>query len=269
VVRLKDSLEIRNLAVDVDGRHVLKDVNLMIEKGETHVLLGPNGSGKTTLLLSILGLSRYNIVRGEIIFKGKDITDLPTHERVKMGIGIAFQNPPVIRGVSLGTMLNICMGKKTAEITDEAVKLAKELNFSEDFLTRDVNYGFSGGEIKRSEIMQLIAQQPNFVMLDEPDSGVDIENMELIGRMMGKLLQRDLIPSKREKMGLIITHLATILDYIHADRAHVMLKGKIACSGYPREILAGVRRNGYEGCIRTCQENNNNTNDTNCNYNKV
>lgn len=254
VIKLKYSLEIRNLAVDVDGRHVLKDVNLMIEKGETHVLLGPNGSGKTTLLLSILGLSRYKVVRGEIIFKGRNIVDLPTDERVKMGIGIAFQNPPIIRGVSLNTMLNVCMGKKTTEITDDAVKLAKELNFSEDFLTRDVNYGFSGGEIKRSEIMQLIAQQPDFIMFDEPDSGVDIENMELIGKIIGKLLERDLIPSRRKKMGLIITHLATILDYINADRAHVMLKGKIACSGYPKEILDGIRKNGYERCIRTCQE---------------
>lgn len=254
VIKLKYSLEIRNLAVDVDGRHVLKDVNLMIEKGETHVLLGPNGSGKTTLLLSILGLSRYKVVRGEIIFKGRNIVDLPTDERVKMGVGIAFQNPPIIRGVSLNTMLNVCMGKKTTEITDDAVKLAKELNFSEDFLTRDVNYGFSGGEIKRSEIMQLIAQQPDFIMFDEPDSGVDIENMELIGKIIGKLLERDLIPSRRKKMGLIITHLATILDYINADRAHVMLKGKIACSGYPKEILDGIRKNGYERCIRTCQE---------------
>ncbi|RZN64917.1 MAG: ABC transporter ATP-binding protein [Candidatus Methanoliparum thermophilum] len=254
VIKLKYSLEIRNLAVDVDGQHVLKDVNLMIEKGETHVLLGPNGSGKTTLLLSILGLSRYKVVRGEIIFKGRNIVDLPTDERVKMGIGIAFQNPPIIRGISLNTMLNVCMGKKTTEITDDAVKLAKELNFSEDFLTRDVNYGFSGGEIKRSEIMQLIAQQPDFIMFDEPDSGVDIENMELIGKIIGKLLERDLIPSRRKKMGLIITHLATILDYINADRAHVMLKGKIACSGYPKEILDGIRKNGYEKCIRTCQE---------------
>jgi len=265
VVKLKDSLEIRNLAVDVDGRHVLKDVNLMIEKGETHVLLGPNGSGKTTLLLSILGLSRYRIVKGEILYKGKDITDIPTDEKVKMGIGIAFQNPPVIRGVSLGTMINICMNRKTDNITEDIINLAKELNFSNDFLNRDVNYGFSGGEIKRSEIMQLIAQQPDFIMLDEPDSGVDIENMELIGKMMGKLLQRDLIPSKRDKMGLIITHLATILDYIHADRAHVMLKGKIACSGYPREILAGIRKNGYERCIETCQEKNDKNYDKNCN----
>lgn len=202
VIKLKYSLEIRNLAVDVDGGHVLKDVNLMIEKGETHVLLGPNGSGKTTLLLSILGLSRYKVVRGEIIFKGRNIVDLPIDERVKMGIGIAFQNPPIIRGISLNTMLNVCMGEKTTEITDDAVKLAKELNFSEDFLTRDVNYGFSGGEIKRSEIMQLIAQQPDFIMFDEPDSGLDIENMELIGKIIGKLLERDLIPKQEKKDGI-------------------------------------------------------------------
>jgi len=251
---MKDMLEIKGLTVDVAGRCVLNDVNMIIEEGEAHVLLGPNGSGKTTLLLSILGFPRYKVKEGEIIFKGEDITDLPTSERVNRGIGIAFQNPPVIKGVNLGSMVNICMGEKTDEITERTLKLAGKMNLSEEFLERDVNFGFSGGEIKRSEILQLMAQRPDLVMLDEPDSGVDIENMELIGEMIGELMQRMEIPSRRKRMGLIITHLATILDYIHADRAHVMLGGRIVCSGIPEEILSGIKKNGYEGCMRMCRK---------------
>ena len=247
-------LEIRELTVDVAGRRVLNDVNMIIQEGEAHVLLGPNGSGKTTLLLSILGFPRYEVKEGEIIFKGEDITDLHTSERVKRGIGISFQNPPVIKGVNLGSMVNICMGEKTDEITEKTLELAGKMNLSEEFLKRDVNFGFSGGEVKRSEILQLIAQHSDFAMLDEPDSGVDIENMELIGKMIGELLQRDYLPSKRKRMGLIITHLATILDYIHADRAHVMLNGRIVCSGVPEELLSGIKKNGYEGCMRLCQK---------------
>jgi len=141
---------------------VLKGLDLIIEKGECHVLLGPNGSGKTSLLLGILGFPRYRVTGGRIVFNGEDITNLTTAERVKLGMGIAFQNPPVIRGIRLGGMVNLCRGDKSGEITDETRVLAKELHFTEEFLERDVNAGFSGGEIKRSEILQLIAQDPDF-----------------------------------------------------------------------------------------------------------
>jgi Fe-S cluster assembly ATP-binding protein len=117
-----------------------------------------------------------------------------------------------------------------------------------------VNAGFSGGEIKRSEIMQLMAQNPDFVMLDEPDSGVDIENMDLIGDMIGELLDRQIRPSKRTASGLIITHLATITDYIEVDWAHVMLNGMIACSGNPDRVISEVMEGGYEKCVRECQK---------------
>ena len=246
-------LEITNLDLEVDGRPVLKDLNLRIEKGECHVLLGPNGSGKTSLLLGILGFPRYVVTGGRIVFKGVDITDLQTAERVKLGIGIAFQNPAVIRGIRLGDMVNLCRGDKSGEITDETRALAKKLHFTEEFLERDVNAGFSGGEIKRSEILQLMAQDPDFVMLDEPDSGVDIENMELVGEMIGSLLHRKELPSRRTASGLIITHLATITNYVDVDWAHVMLGGSIACSGKPDRIIKQVMEGGYEKCVRECQ----------------
>jgi Fe-S cluster assembly ATP-binding protein len=246
-------LEIRELNLEVDGRPVLKNLNLTIEEGESHVLLGPNGSGKTSLLLGILGFPKYQVTGGSIIFKGKDIIGLSTADRVKLGMGIAFQHPPVIRGIRLGEMVNLCRGDKSQQISKQTRILAKKLHFSDEFLERDVNAGFSGGEIKRSEIMQLMAQNPDFVMLDEPDSGVDIENMELIGNMIGELLHRNIQPSKRTASGLIITHLATITDYIEVDWAHVMLDGVIACSGSPDRIISEVMKGGYEKCVRECQ----------------
>jgi Fe-S cluster assembly ATP-binding protein len=241
------------LNLEVDGRPVLKNLNLTIEEGESHVLLGPNGSGKTSLLLGILGFPKYQVTGGNIIFRGKDIIGLSTADRVKLGMGIAFQHPPVIRGIRLGEMVNLCRGDKSQQISKQTRILAKKLHFSDEFLERDVNAGFSGGEIKRSEIMQLIAQNPDFVMLDEPDSGVDIENMELIGNMIGELLHRKIQPSKRTASGLIITHLATITDYIEVDWAHVMLDGVIACSGSPDRIISEVMKGGYEKCVRECQ----------------
>jgi Fe-S cluster assembly ATP-binding protein len=246
-------LEIRELNLEVDGRPVLKNLNLTIEEGESHVLLGPNGSGKTSLLLGILGYPKYQVTGGNIIFRGKDIIGLSTADRVKLGMGIAFQHPPVIRGIRLGEIVNLCRGDKSQQISKQTRILAKKLHFSDEFLERDVNAGFSGGEIKRSEIMQLMAQNPDFVMLDEPDSGVDIENMELIGNMIGELLHRKIQPSKRTASGLIITHLATITDYIEVDWAHVMLDGVIACSGSPDRIISEVMKGGYEKCVRECQ----------------
>ncbi len=247
-------LEIKDLTVEVGGKIVLKDFSLSIEKGETHVLLGPNGSGKTSLILTILGFPRYRVVKGEIIFKGGNITSLPIHERVKLGIGVAFQHPPKLRGVTLNEIVNICMGELSENINPETLKLVEEMKIPKEFLFRDVNVGFSGGEIKKSEILQLLAQNPDFVMLDEPDSGVDVENIALIGKLIGKLLQRDVMPSMREKSGLIITHAGHILNYVKADRAHVMLNGRKACSGETNEILNQIMKNGYEECVRKCQK---------------
>ena len=246
-------LQIEDLSVDIEGRHIIEGLHLIVEEGETHVLLGPNGSGKSSLLLTILGYPRYKVMGGSIMFKGEDITNMPTTDRIKLGVGILFQHPPAVRGVRLGDMVNVAFGKKTEEaITSDVVELANTLKFGVDFLERDVNLGFSGGEVKRSEIMQLVAQNPEFIMFDEPDSGVDVENVELIGGVMSDLLDRDKKPSARRKSGLIITHLGFILNYVKVDRAHVMMDGKIACSGNPKEIMDEIMTDGYERC-RSCQ----------------
>lgn len=247
-------LEINDLVVEVNGKRILNGVDLYIGKGETHVLLGPNGAGKSTLFLTILGFPEYKVVRGEILFKGKDITNLNTTERAKMGIGVAFQNPPAIRGVRLIDLLKIESGCSLDEKLDPKIyRFATKLKFNKDFLSRDVNLGFSGGEMKRSEILQLLAQNPEFIMLDEPDSGVDIENVEILAEMINKLLEKDKKPSKRKKAGLIITHLGYILNFVKAEIAHVLLDGKIVCSGCPDEILEDIRKEGFEGC-KKCYE---------------
>ena len=247
-------LEIENLAVEVGGKRVLKDINLSIAKGETHVLLGPNGAGKSTLFLTILGFPQYNVVNGTIKFKGQDITNLSTAERVQLGIGVSFQTPPSIRGVSVRDLLKIESHQDMDdELNPRMKELANQLKFSDEFLDRDVNFGFSGGEVKRSEILQLLAQMPDFTMFDEPDSGVDIENVELIASEIGTLLDKDKPQRNRVRSGLLITHLGYILNFVSADKAHVLMDGKISCSGNPTEILEDIRKNGFNGCVECAQ----------------
>ena len=247
-------LEIENLAVEVAGKRVLKDVNLSIAEGETHVLLGPNGAGKSTLFLTILGFPQYNVVNGSIKFKGQDITKLTTAERVKLGIGVSFQTPPSIRGVSVRDLLKIESHQDmNEELNPRMQELAKQLKFSDEFLDRDVNLGFSGGEVKRSEILQLLAQMPDFTMFDEPDSGVDIENVELLASEIGTLLDKDKPHHSRKRSGLLITHLGYILNFVSADKAHVLIDGVISCTGNPSEILEDIRKNGFNGCVECAQ----------------
>ncbi|MDO5845775.1 MAG: ABC transporter ATP-binding protein [Methanocorpusculum sp.] len=241
-------LEINNLHVEVGGREVLHGVSLTIPDGQTHVLLGPNGSGKTTLLRTIMGFASSKVTDGTIIFNGIDVTNKPVHERAKLGMGIMFQRPPTISGLKLGKFINA-----TTRIgTEEIPALAEKLHMTK-FLDRDVNAGFSGGEIKRSEILQLTVQNPSFVMLDEPESGVDVENMALIGKAAASLLEKDIHMISRTKSGLIITHTGYILDYIEADVGYVLIDGYLRCSGNPREILKSVKTSGYRECI-ACQK---------------
>lgn len=235
-------LEIKELYASIGGKQVLKDVNLRIGPGETHALFGPNGTGKTTLLNVIAGIPRYVVDSGSITFKGRDITRMSMDERARLGIGMAFQRPPAIRGLRLKDLIKIINPQA------DAASLLKRMDF-EGFGERDVNRGFSGGEVKRSEMVQLLAQQPDFVMLDEPDSGVDLENIKLIGEAINTLTQKDLRPSTRTKSGIIITHFGHILEYMKTDRAHVMLGGSIVCSGNPKEILEQIKKSGYEGCV--------------------
>jgi Fe-S cluster assembly ATP-binding protein len=237
-------LHIEDLHVKVGDKEVLHDINLHIEEGETHVLLGPNGSGKTTLLMTIMGFTSYSITEGKITFKGEDVTTMKSHERAQRGIGMLFQRPPTISGLKLGKMLTAISRNKDNDIAE----LAKSVHMDK-FLERDINKGFSGGEIKRSEVLQLMIQNPDFVMLDEPESGVDLENISLIGTAIGSLLEKEKHLIKRKKSGLVITHTGFILDYIDADKGHVMCDGEIKCHGNPREILKDIKQRGYKECL--------------------
>ncbi len=239
-------LEIRQLSVAVEDREILHDINLNIGVGETHVLFGPNGSGKTTLLMSIMGFPKYQVTSGRIFFDGQDITGLPPDERARMGIGISFQRPPVVRGVKTRDMVAACLRTEAKE--EDINQLAIKADLA-DFLDREINYGFSGGEIKRSELMQLLAQKPRLTLLDEPESGVDLENIVLIGELMNDLLEKDCPIRERRCMGLIITHTGHILDYVNASTGYIMINGRIGCQGNSREMLASIKERGYEECV--------------------
>lgn len=242
-------LEIKDLSVAIEDKQILHDINLCVPVGETHALFGPNGSGKTSLLMAIMGFPRYRILKGRICFDGKDITDLPVDERARLGIGMSFQRPPTVRGVTTRAILEASTekhgdGKTLAEIVNS-------LNV-EDLMDREVNHGFSGGEIKRSELLQLFAQSPRFVLLDEPESGVDLVNMALVGRITNRLLQKDLRRT-RSRAGLIITHTGHILDYVHASKGYVMVDGTLRSEGNPLDVLDCIKYRGYEECI-SCQK---------------
>ncbi len=240
-------LKIRDLSVAVEGKEIIHDINLTIKNGETHVLFGPNGAGKSTLLMAIMGFPKYKVTRGSINFKGKDITGLTVDERARLGIGMSFQRPPVVRGVRTRDMVGACL-KKGAD--DKAIASLAERADLADFLERDINYGFSGGEIKRSELMQLLAQKPELTLMDEPESGVDLVNIVLIGELMNELLEKDCPIKDRKCMGLIITHTGHILDYVNARTGYVMCNGTIGCEGDPHEMLATIREKGYDECIK-------------------
>jgi len=240
------ALSIEKLTVEVEGREILHNINLEIKLGGSHVLFGPNGSGKTTLLMTIMGFPKYHVIKGSIIFMGKDITRLPLDERARMGIGMSFQRPPVVRGVKTRDIVSACLGGRGDVETIR--KLASRADLS-DFLERDINLGFSGGEIKRSEILQLMAQRPQIALLDEPESGVDLVNIALIGELINELLEKDCPIRDRRCTGLIITHTGHILDYVSAHTGYVMCDGIIYCEGNPHEILRTIKEKGYKACV--------------------
>ena len=249
-------LRIEDLHVKIGDREVLSGINLRIAENETFILFGPNGSGKTTLLMTLMGFGNYEITSGRILFRGTDITHASIYERARLGIGMSFQRPPTIHGLKTRHLVKMCARGEDIDVED----LAKKVNM-DSFLDRDINAGFSGGEIKRSELLQLMAQKPYLLLFDEPESGVDLENMKLIGSTVRDVLSGGIEPhpqtsmkqqrvTKRPVSGLIITHTGYILEYVNADRGQVLYNGHLCCEANPRDILDHISQYGYQECVR-------------------
>ena len=240
-------LEIKNLHVSVDGAEILKGLNLSIDPGKMHAIMGPNGSGKSTLSHVIAGRDGYEITGGRIIFQGEDLTGLEPEERAAKGIFLAFQYPVEIPGVANTTFLkealNAIRRYKGEDELDamQFVKMmrakTKELGISDDMLKRAVNVGFSGGEKKRNEILQMAVLNPTLAILDETDSGLDIDALKVVAEGVNKL-------RSPERSMLVITHYQRLLDYIVPDKVHVLAHGKIQRTG-GKELALELEENGY------------------------
>ena len=240
-------LEIRNLHARVDERAVLKGVDLTIARGEIHAVMGPNGSGKSTLAYVLAGRDGYEVTEGTVHYQGTDLLDLSVEERAREGLFLAFQYPVEIPGVAGTTFLRTAVNalrKHRGEKELDAMQFVKfvrekqaELNISDDMLKRPVNVGFSGGEKKRNEILQMALLEPKFAMLDETDSGLDIDALKTVADGVNAL--RD--PARSM---LVITHYQRLLDYIVPDRVHVLAHGRIVKSG-GKELALELEKEGY------------------------
>lgn len=243
----KALLEIDDLYVSVANKEIIKGMDLKIKQGEVHVIFGPNGSGKSTLLNAIMHLPGYTIERGEIRVKSQDIAEMTTDQIANLGIGISFQHPPKIKGVTLRNFLDAI---NRSEDLDEAVRALS----MDTFLERELNVGFSGGELKRAEILKLYAQHPDLLLIDEPESGVDFENIAIISKAINKILQKERPMKLRERSAIIITHTGHILNYLQADIGHVFMDGKIVCTGNPQSIMEDIKRAGFSGCSECIEQ---------------
>jgi Fe-S cluster assembly ATP-binding protein len=240
-------LEIRNLHAAVDGTEILKGLSLEINAGETHAIMGPNGSGKSTLSYVLAGRDGYKVTKGEILYKGQNLLDLSPEERAGEGVFLAFQYPVEIPGVAntifLKEALNSVRRHRGEEEMDAMAVLkvvrekTKELGISEDMLKRAVNVGFSGGEKKRNEVLQMAVLNPSLAILDETDSGLDIDALKIVADGVNALRAPD-------RATLVITHYQRLLDHIVPDKVHVLAKGRIQRSG-GKALALELEKNGY------------------------
>lgn len=236
-------LKVEDLWVSVGDRQVLKGVSFSMNYGEINMLFGPNGAGKTTFMMTLMGFPRYKIEQGRIYFKGQDVTSKDLYERARLGLGVSFQRPPTVRGVTLKKIVDIISGGSGRENIDADID---RLNLA-GHLERGLNDGFSGGEMKRSELLQLMVQRPDLVLIDEPESGVDIENIALVGEAINSLLGKDKVKDPK-RSAIIITHTGYILDFVNADKGYIIFDGNLLCRGNPRDILSEIKKYGYRRC---------------------
>jgi Fe-S cluster assembly ATP-binding protein len=238
-------LEIRNLHVRTEDREILRGVDLSVNQGEIHALMGPNGSGKSTLANTIMGHPAYEVTEGTISFRGQDITAAEPHERAQTGLFLAFQYPVAIPGVSVANFLRMAINAKREdpismkEFRDRLSHAVEVLDVDRAFTSRHLNEGFSGGEKKRAEVLQMAVLQPDVAVLDETDSGLDIDALRTVAEGVNRL---------HDELGLgalIITHYQRILHYVRPEFVHVMLDGRIVLEGGV-ELVERLEREGYD-----------------------
>lgn len=241
-------LEIRNLRVQAGGKTILNGIDLVLRKGEVHAIMGPNGSGKSTLASTILGHSDYEIVKGRILFGGKKINHLKTYERANLGIFLGFQSPLTIEGVKLLSLVKAAKEKRIAPKHDFNVfALRKELSeslqtlgLSDEFIMRSVHHNSSGGEKKKIELVQMQSLKPKLAILDEIDTGLDVDALKTVSQILCK---------KKDMATILITHSSKLVRYIEPDRVHIMMDGRIVKSG-SKDLAQDIEKRGYSHFTR-------------------
>ena len=241
-------LEITNLHVEVDGNAILKGIDLTVKAGEVHAIMGPNGSGKSTLALTLAGHSAYEVTKGSVLYLGEDLLELPPEERARKGVFLAFQYPVEIPGISNAYFLQAAVNEMrkshgleeldAMEFQDLLAEKMEMVNVDPSFADRNVNEGFSGGEKKRNEILQLAVMEPKLAILDETDSGLDIDALKTVSDGINKL-------RSPERATILVTHYQRLLNYVEPDFVHVLYEGRIATSG-GKELALKLEDQGYE-----------------------
>lgn len=247
----QNTLKIKDLEVEVEGKKVLNGFTLEIKQGETHAIMGPNGCGKSTLCYALMGHPKYKVTAGKVTMNGQDILAMTTDERARTGIFLGFQYPREVAGITFGNFLRQAANLRAktentqakpvgpAEYYKTASSLLEKVGLDKKFIGRGVNEGFSGGEKKRAEIVQMAALKPKFALLDEIDSGLDIDSLKLAAREIASIQEENPVGT------LLITHYQRLLHYLKADHVHVMIDGKIVRSG-GMEVVEELEKDGYK-----------------------
>lgn len=243
-------LKINNLSVEIDKKIILDNFNLDIKPGTIHAIMGPNGTGKSTLSRTIMGDPRYNIINGDILFNNESIIKMPTDERSRKGIFLAMQSPMEIEGISNQDFLRTAMSKKSNEriglyqFIKEVESSAEDLNMNKELIHRSLNVGFSGGEKKKNEVLQIKLLKPNFIILDELDSGLDIDSLKIVCKNLKEYMNK-----YKDTSILIITHYKMILEYLKPDYIHIINNKKIIKTG-DYNLAGEIEKYGYKNFIK-------------------
>ncbi|HAT02975.1 MAG TPA: Fe-S cluster assembly ATPase SufC [Oribacterium sp.] len=246
---MADLLNVKNLGVSVEDKEILHGVDLTVNKGETHVLMGPNGAGKSTLGNALMGNPLYHITKGQILFNGTDITAEPTDKRARLGMFLSFQNPLEVPGITLGNFIRSALQQRTGEhirlwdFKKEMKKAMEILNMDPSYADRDLNVGFSGGEKKKAEILQLLMLKPSLAILDETDSGLDVDAVRTVSQGV------EAYQKSMDGALIIITHSTRILEALKVDKTHVLVNGNMKAEG-DASLVDRINNEGFESFLK-------------------